>query len=374
MNALTIAKNLIQRKSVTPDDAGCQTFVAGLLEPCGFKIEHLPFGEVSNLWAVHGEGAPLLCFLGHTDVVPTGKEEDWTFPPFAAVEDDGFLHGRGAADTKGNVAAFIAAAMEFVKAHPVHKGCLGVLLTSDEEGAGDNGTPAALKEFQARKLKIDYCLVGEPSSEQEFGDVIKVGRRGSLSGVLQVRGIQGHVAYPHLARNPFHQALPALAELCNRSWDEGNEFFPPTSFQISNVQAGTGADNIIPGSLHIMFNFRYGTVMNADQIKAAVHEIFDRHKLDYELTWKLSGLPFLTGSGKLVEAITASVEEELKKKPHFSTGGGTSDGRHVAPTGAEVAEFGLINKTIHKVNEHIVAGDLDRLSKIYRLILEKLLL
>jgi succinyl-diaminopimelate desuccinylase len=373
MDTLTLAKELIKRPSVTPEDAGCQALVADLLQESGFKSEHLRFEDVDNLWAVHGEGAPIFCFLGHTDVVPTGAESDWKHPPFTPTEEDGMLYGRGAADMKGGVAVFVNAARTFVAKNPQHKGTVAVLLTSDEEGPGIHGTAAVMREFEKRNLKIDYCLVGEPSSEKELGDVVKVGRRGSISGTLQIIGVQGHVAYPHLARNPLHQALPALTELAETQWDNGNEFFPPTSFQISNIQAGTGADNVIPGRLHLVFNLRYSSELHADQIKSWVHEILDRHKLEYELVWRHSGLPFLTGSGNLVEAISKSIETETGNKPLLSTAGGTSDGRFVAPTGAQVAEFGLINRTIHKVDEHICIAHLEKLERIYVSILENLL-
>lgn len=373
MNTLKLAKDLIRRPSITPDDAGCQKLIADLLEQDGFAIEHLRFEDVDNLWAVHGSSGPLFCFLGHTDVVPTGTETDWKHPPFEAVEDGGLLYGRGAADMKGCVAAFIIAALDYVRKQPEHKGRLAVLLTSDEEGIGINGTAAVVKEFEKRSLKIDYCLVGEPSCEEALGDVVKVGRRGSLGGKLRIEGIQGHVAYPHLARNPIHQALGALKELSERQWDKGNEFFPATSFQISNINSGTGADNVIPGKLDLVFNFRYSSELNADQLKAAVHETLDRHKLEYKLTWRLSGLPFLTGPGSLVEAMQASIEKETGRKPTLSTAGGTSDGRFIAPTGSEVAEFGLINRTIHKIDEHIKIDHLDPLSRIYYGIIERVL-
>jgi succinyl-diaminopimelate desuccinylase len=373
MSTISIAKELMRRQSITPDDAGCQLYLAEMLASCGFHIEHLRFGDVDNLWAVHGTESPIFCFLGHTDVVPTGAESEWKHPPFTPTEDNGMLYGRGAADMKGCVAAFISAAQRFVSEHAKHKGSLAILLTSDEEGVGIDGTRAVIEEFKSRDLKIDYCLVGEPSSEEALGDVVKVGRRGSLSGTLEVKGVQGHVAYPQLARNPFHQALPALNELCARNWDNGNEFFPPTSFQISNVNAGTGADNVIPGNLKIVFNFRYSSELNADKLQKAVHEVFDRHGLEYSIKWRLSGLPFLTKSGKLVEAVSQSIKKETGKEPNLSTAGGTSDGRFVAPTGSEVAEFGLINRTIHKINEHVAVDHLESLSKIYQSIIEKLL-
>lgn len=374
MNSLTLAKELIKRQSITPEDAGCQNFVADYLSECGFKHEHLRFEDVDNLWSVHGDGAPIFVFLGHTDVVPPGETSDWKHPPFEPTEDDGFLYGRGAADMKGCIASFLAAAKEFVQKHPQHKGTLAILLTSDEEGIGINGTQAVMKEFEKRNLKFDYCLVGEPSSEEELGDVVKVGRRGSLSAKLEINGIQGHVAYPHLARNPIHQALSALKILADRRWDNGNEFFPPTSFQISNIHSGTGADNVIPGRMELLFNFRYSSELNADVLKAAVHEVLDREGLDYKLTWRLSGLPFLTTKGALVDAISDSIKAKTTRTPQLLTTGGTSDGRFVAPTGAQVAELGLINRTIHKVNECIKIEHLEQLKDVYAGIIERILL
>lgn len=373
MKTLDLAKELINRASVTPEDAGCQTFLADLLEKVGFKNEHLRFEDVDNLWATHGEGAPLFVFLGHTDVVPTGAEADWKHPPFSATEDDGYLYGRGAADMKGCIASFVNAAIDFVSKNPKHKGTLALLLTSDEEGIGINGTAAVIREFESRKTKIDYCLVGEPSSEERLGDVVKVGRRGSLTGKLEVKGIQGHVAYPHLARNPVHQSFGALKKLADREWDKGNEFFPPTSFQISNVSAGTGADNVIPGRMDLVFNFRYSSELNADEIKKQVHKILDEEGLEYTLNWRLSGLPFLTEKGELVKAVSESIKKATGTSPQLLTTGGTSDGRFVAPTGAQVAEFGLINRSIHKVNECIKIEHLEQLKAIYEDIIEHLL-
>ncbi len=373
MKTLELAKELINRPSVTPEDAGCQTFLADLLAKSGFRNEHLRYEDVDNLWSTHGQGAPLFVFLGHTDVVPTGSEADWKHPPFTATEDNGYLYGRGSADMKGCIASFVNAAIDFVSKKPDHKGTLAILLTSDEEGIGINGTAAVIREFETRKTKIDYCLVGEPSSEEQLGDVIKVGRRGSLTGKLDIKGIQGHVAYPHLARNPVHQALGALKQLADREWDKGNDFFPPTSFQISNVSAGTGADNVIPGQMNLIFNFRYSSELNADLIKAEVHKILDEAGLEYTLNWRLSGLPFLTARGELVEAIAAGIESCVGAKPQLLTTGGTSDGRFVAPTGAQVAEFGLINRTIHKVNECIKIEHLDSLKSTYEDVLQRLL-
>ncbi|MBX9685649.1 MAG: succinyl-diaminopimelate desuccinylase [Candidatus Obscuribacterales bacterium] len=374
MESLNIAKALINRPSVTPNDQGCQDYISEILKELGFSIENLRFGDVDNLWAIHGTEKPIFCFLGHTDVVPSGPENEWKHPPFIATEENGMLYGRGAADMKGCIASFLCAVKSFMTKHPDHKGSLAVLLTSDEEGLGVNGVSAVIKDFEKRGLKIDYCLVGEPSSEEELADVVKVGRRGSLHGHLLINGIQGHVAYPQLARNPIHQAMPALQELCSREWDRGNEFFPATSFQISNYNSGTGADNVIPGKVELLFNFRYSTELNEDLLKKAVHEVLDRHQLDYSLKWRLSGLPFLTGKGKLVNAVVQAIETSKAKTPLLSTAGGTSDGRFVAPTGAEVVELGLINRTIHKVNEHISIEHLDELAIIYEKVIEGLLL
>lgn len=371
---LDLACRLIERPSVTPDDAGCQDLLSGLLEEMGFSIRRLPFENVQNIYAVHGSGNPHFCFLGHTDVVPAGETSAWESGPFKPSIRDGLLYGRGAADMKGCIAAFIAAVRNFLSLHKTHKGSLAIILSSDEEGIALHGTKAVIEKFEAEGKKIDYCLVGEPSSEDVLGDVIKVGRRGSLSGKLRVKGVQGHVAYPHLASNPVHKALPALHELCQRIWDEGNEFFPASSFQISNCQAGTGADNVIPGHLDLIFNFRYSSSLNADGLKAAVGELLDKHGLEYELEWRHSGLPFLTQKGALLEALVSAIKELGSIEPRLSTAGGTSDGRFVAPTGAQVVEFGLINRSIHKVNEHASVADLKQLALIYERVLEKILL
>ncbi|BAZ94487.1 succinyl-diaminopimelate desuccinylase [Thiohalobacter thiocyanaticus] len=373
MTTLDLARDLIARNSVTPDDAGCQAMMAEFLTARGFDITPLPFGEVSNLWARRGDSGPLFVFAGHTDVVPTGPLEAWDSPPFEPTERDGWLYGRGAADMKGSLAAMLTAVDRFLATHPEPRGSIAFLITSDEEGPSVNGTVKVVEWLQAQGTRIDWCLVGEPSSSEQVGDVMKNGRRGSLSGELRIKGVQGHVAYPHLARNPVHQAAPALAELCATEWDAGNDHFPPTTFQISNVQAGTGANNVIPGELMLLFNFRYSTESDADGLKRRVHELLDRHALEYELDWTHSGAPFLTPAGELVEAARAAVRERCGFEAQLSTAGGTSDGRFIAPTGAQVLELGPVNATIHKVNECVRCDDLERLSVLYETILTKLL-
>ena len=368
-----LARDLISRASVTPEDAGCQQLMRARLEAIGFRCEDLPFGEVRNLWARRGEQAPLLVFAGHTDVVPTGPLDKWQSDPFTPEVRDGLLYGRGAADMKGSLAAMVTACEAFVAQHPDHGGSIGFLITSDEEGPSINGTVKVVEHLQARGEHIDLCLVGEPSSRERLGDVIKNGRRGSLNGRLTVRGKQGHVAYPHLAVNPVHLAAPALAELAAIEWDRGNAFFPPTSFQISNIQAGTGAENVVPGEMQVMFNLRYSTELDADTIRRRVHALLDRHGLDYALEWRLSGEPFLTPAGELVGAARVAIRELTGLDTELSTSGGTSDGRFIAPTGAQVLELGPLNATIHQVDECVALADLDRLSEIYRRILEKLL-
>lgn len=370
---LELAKDLISRASVTPEDAGCQQLMRARLAAIGFVVEDLPFAEVSNFWARRGDQPPLLVFAGHTDVVPSGPLDKWQSPPFSAELRDGLLYGRGAADMKGSLAAMVTACEAFVAQHPDHRGSLGFLITSDEEGPSVNGTVKVVEHLQARGEHIDLCLVGEPSSRERLGDVIKNGRRGSLNGTLTVRGKQGHVAYPHLVANPVHLAAPALAELTTIEWDRGNRFFPPTSFQISNIQAGTGAENVVPGELQVMFNLRYSTELDAAAIRQRVHALLDRHALDYTLAWRLSGEPFLTPAGELVAAARATIRELTGIDTELSTSGGTSDGRFIAPTGAQVLELGPLNATIHQVNECVAVADLDRLSDIYRRILEKLL-
>lgn len=364
---------LIRRRSVTPDDAGCQAWMADKLSALGFAIENLRFGEVDNLWARRGSEGPLFVFAGHTDVVPCGGAEKWQSDPFQPEIRDGQLYGRGAADMKGSLAAMMVAVEEFVAAHPDHKGSIAFLVTSDEEGPAADGTVRVVETLQARNETIDYCLVGEPSSTERVGDVIKNGRRGSLGAVLTVKGIQGHVAYPHLADNPVHRAAPALAELAAETWDNGNDFFPATSFQISNINAGTGATNVIPGSCEVVFNFRFSTEVTEAQLRQRTEAILDRHGLDYELDWHLSGQPFLTDEGALVEATVEAIRSVTGKDTELSTAGGTSDGRFIAPTGAQVVELGPVNATIHKVDEHTDVAGLDTLTAIYRQVLVNLL-
>ncbi|MET4161870.1 succinyl-diaminopimelate desuccinylase [Marinobacterium sp. MBR-111] len=370
---LDLAMELISRRSVTPEDDGCQELMISRLEKLGFRIERLPFEEVTNLWARRGDSGPLFCFAGHTDVVPSGPEEQWQFPPFEPCIEEGYLCGRGAADMKGSIAAFVTAVERFLANHPDHQGSISLLITSDEEGPFINGTTRVIDHLEARNEKIDWCIVGEPSSTEKVGDVIKNGRRGSLSGTLKVRGIQGHVAYPHLVRNPIHEAAPALAELAATVWDEGNEFFPPTSFQISNINAGTGATNVVPGHVDIAFNFRFSTEVTADELKVRVREILDRHGLEWDIDWILSGNPFLTAAGSLVDAARESIRSVMGYETELSTSGGTSDGRFIAPTGAQVLELGPCNATIHKINERVRASDLDDLSHLYENILARLL-
>jgi succinyl-diaminopimelate desuccinylase len=370
-----LTAELIRRRSVTPDDAGCQALLAGRLARVGFKVEHLRYGEVDNLWATHGEGGPLLMFLGHTDVVPTGPAESWRSDPFEPAVRDGYLYGRGAADMKGSVAAMAVALEAFVTAHPDHRGRVGFLMTSDEEGPTNlDGVRKVAEHFRASGERIDWCVVGEPSSKKRLGDLIRVGRRGSLSATLTVRGIQGHVAYPEKAKNPIHAFAPALAELAAERWDEGNADFPPTSFQVSNLNAGTGATNVIPGALVALVNFRYSTASRAEALRERVERILDRHKLDYALDWNLSGEPFLCPAGGALRDTVVSVCRDLcGVEPEQSTGGGTSDGRFIAPLGAEVVELGPVNATIHKVDECVAVADLDKLPSLYRAICERLL-
>ena len=370
---LELAKNLIRRASVTPEDAGCQELLAERLQAIGFGIEHLRFGEVDNLWARRGEAAPLFCFAGHTDVVPTGPEEDWRFPPFSASEHEGKLYGRGSADMKGSIAAFVTACERFIERHPGHRGSIAFLITSDEEGPAVDGTVRVVETLESRGEKIDWCLVGEPSSNDRLADVIKNGRRGSLGASLTVHGIQGHVAYPHLARNPVHAFAPALLDLSRETWDEGNAHFPPTTFQISNIHAGTGASNVIPGHLQVQFNLRFSTELDEAKIRQRVEAILNQHALDYDIDWQLSGKPFLTPAGELVDAIRGAVKTVCGYETELSTAGGTSDGRFIAPTGAQVVELGPLNATIHQIDEHVAIADLDRLSAIYEQVLIRLL-
>ena len=370
---LALTQALIQRPSVTPDDADCQALLRERLVPLGFQCETLASGGVTNLWARRGSSGPVLVFAGHTDVVPTGPLEAWHTPPFTPTVKDGKLYGRGAADMKSSIAAFVVAVEEFVQARPEHTGSIAFLLTSDEEGPATDGTITVCQALQARGERLDYCIVGEPTSVQRLGDTLKNGRRGSLSGHLTVRGIQGHVAYPHLARNPVHQVAPALAELAQTRWDDGNEYFPATTFQISNIHAGTGATNVVPGTAEVQFNFRFSTASTAPGLQARVHEILDRHGLEYDLRWNLSGEPFLTPRGSLSDALVASVADETGVVAELSTTGGTSDGRFIAKICPQVIEFGPINATIHQVNEHIEVTTLIPLKNIYRRTLERLL-
>jgi len=344
------------------------------LQAIGFECTPLPFGEVTNFWAHRGSQGPLLVFAGHTDVVPTGPEDQWLSPPFEPEIRDGLLYGRGTADMKGSLAAMVVACEEFVAANPQHPGRIGFLITSDEEGPADNGTVKVVAHLQDQGIDIDWCLVGEPSSSTTLGDMIKNGRRGSLNAVLKIKGVQGHIAYPHLADNPIHKALPALHALTSETWDEGNEFFPPTSMQISNINSGTGATNVIPGEVEIVFNFRFSTEVTDQQLRDRTETILRAHALDYRIDWNLSGQPFLTPGGELVKAAVNSIRDELGVEAELSTSGGTSDGRFIAPTGAQVVELGPINATIHKLNEEVRVDDLPRLTTLYRGILERLLL
>lgn len=369
---LELAQQLIQRPSVTPLDEGCQELLAKRLSSIGFSVETLQFDDVTNLWATIGTSGPLFVFAGHTDVVPTGPENAWQYPPFAATVADGFLHGRGAADMKGSIAAMITASECFL-AESELKARIGFLITSDEEGIAINGTKRVMEELASRNINIDYCLVGEPSSSKLLGDTIKIGRRGSLGAKLVVKGVQGHVAYPHLATNPIHKAMPVLAALTDISWDEGNASFPATSLQISNISGGTGATNVIPGHVEVDFNFRYSTELDAPTIQSRVTQILDEAGLDYEIDWNLSGEPFLTNNGKLVEAVAESIKQHTGLDTERSTAGGTSDGRFIAPTGAEVVELGPCNATIHQVDEKVSVAELDKLSEVYQGALQTLL-
>ncbi|WP_028876323.1 succinyl-diaminopimelate desuccinylase [Teredinibacter turnerae] len=370
---LQLACDLISRASVTPEDAGCQALMTERLRAIGFHIESLRFDDVDNFWAVRGASGPILCFAGHTDVVPEGDPAKWQSPPYEPTITDGLLYGRGAADMKGSLAAMVTACEAFVAEHPNHTGRIAFLITSDEEGIAANGTVKVVEWLEARGEKITWCLVGEPSSTQCVGDVIKNGRRGSLGCKLTVKGKQGHVAYPHLAKNPIHLVAPALADLAAEQWDEGNDFFPATSFQVSNFNAGTGATNVIPGEAAIVFNFRFSTESTADHLKQRTEAILAKHALDYDIHWHLSGEPFLTPAGALVDAAVTAIQAECGAEPELSTSGGTSDGRFIAPTGAQVLELGPVNATIHQINECVNVADLDKLSATYQRILKELL-
>ncbi|WP_337882406.1 succinyl-diaminopimelate desuccinylase [Chromobacterium haemolyticum] len=370
---LELARQLIRLDSVTPRDQGCQELMIARLEAIGFRVERMRFGDVDNFWARRGGDGPLVCFAGHTDVVPTGPLEQWDSPPFEPTVRNGLLYGRGAADMKASLAAFVTACEDFVALHPGHPGSIALLITSDEEGVAVDGSVKVVDALEARGETIDYCIVGEPTSDQALGDTIKNGRRGSLSGQLIVHGIQGHIAYPHLAKNPVHLMAPALAELAATRWDEGNAFFPPTSWQVSNIHAGTGASNIIPGHCEIRFNFRFSPESSAESLKERVCAILDRHGLGYELHWQLSGQPFLTQPGKLTDALGRAIAAVAGRQAELSTTGGTSDGRFIKRIARELVEFGPINATIHKLNECVEVADIEPLSAIYRRTLEQLL-
>jgi succinyl-diaminopimelate desuccinylase len=372
-DTLALTCDLMARASVSPEDGGCQELMGQRLGALGFRVESLRFGNVENFWARRGSEGPLFCFAGHTDVVPPGPLEEWHSDPFTPVIRDGVLYGRGAADMKSGLAAMVTACEEFVGRHPNHRGSIAFLITSDEEGPSIDGTKRVVEVLQARRERIDWCLVGEPSSEERLGDTIKIGRRGSLSGRLTVHGVQGHIAYPQLADNPIHALAPALAELASRTWDHGNEHFQPTSFQVSNIAAGTGAPNVIPGELKARFNLRFSTEQTVEKLKATVTEIFGKHGVKHSLDWFISGYPFLTSPGILSAAAARAIHEELEVTAKLSTGGGTSDGRFIAPMGAQVIELGVINSTIHKANECVRVEDIERLRRTYRRTLELLL-
>ncbi|MEQ8483396.1 MAG: succinyl-diaminopimelate desuccinylase [Pseudomonadales bacterium] len=371
---LALTEALIRRRSVTPEDGGCQDVLAERLAAIGFSCRPLPDAEVSNLWAVRGTHGPLLAFAGHTDVVPTGPLEAWTYPPFEPTRHEGFLYGRGAADMKASLAAMVVAVERFVEAHPDHPGRIAFLLTSDEEGPAVRGTRSVMATLAEESTRLDYCVVGEPSSGSMLGDTIRVGRRGSLGGTLVVEGVQGHVAYPAQADNPIHRLAPALVELAQRRWDEGNAHFPPTTFQASNIHAGTGASNVIPGELELRFNLRFSTEQTADGLIRAVTAVLDRHGLRYRLTWDRSGEPFITEGGRLIDAARAAIRDVTGLEPELSTSGGTSDGRFIAPTGCQVVEIGPGNATIHKVDECVAVADLEPLARIYQGVLARVLL
>ena len=373
-DTLTLAQTLIARASLTPLDKGCQEILIARLKALGFHIETMRFGEVDNLWARRGNTAPVVCFAGHTDVVPTGPLEQWDSDPFVPTIRNDCLYGRGAADMKSSLAAFITAIEAFLNKHSDHQGSIALLITSDEEGVAINGTVKVVETLQARGELLDYCIVGEPTCVDKFGDTIKNGRRGSLSGNLTIKGIQGHIAYPQLAKNPIHLAAPAITDLANTEWDQGNEYFPPTTWHISNIHAGTGATNSIPGKLNILFNFRFSTASTITSLKDRVHTILDRHQLDYDLVWELSGKPFLTPKGELANAISDAITQVTAINPELSTSGGTSDGRFIADICKQVVEFGPRNATIHKINEHVHVADLEKLASIYQITLENLLI
>ncbi len=371
---LDLAIQLINLASITPQDAGCQPLISARFNALNFHIESMRFGEVDNLWARFGTQSPLVVFAGHTDVVPPGPMTDWVSDPFQATIRDGYLYGRGAADMKSGLAAMVVAATNFIQKNPAFPGSIAFLITSDEEGPSLDGTKKVIETLVSRKEKIDYCIIGEASSENKLGDQIRVGRRGSLHGKLTINGKQGHVAFPHLAKNPIHDSAAALSELAHETWDNGNEYFPPTTFQISNIHSGTGAANVIPGVLTVQFNFRFSTAVTVDELQTRVKQILEKHKLDFDLQWDLSGNPFLTQQGKLVHAAQKTIKELLNIETTLSTGGGTSDGRFIAPTGAEVIELGPCNATVHQVNECVRVENLEMLTEVYEKLLENLLL
>lgn len=371
-NTLELAKSFISKPSITPDDLGCQAIMIDRLKKIGFEILPLKFGDVDNFWAVHGDSGPLFAFAGHTDVVPAGDENAWNTKPFEPTIKDGYLYGRGAADMKGGLASMVTATEKFIKENPNHKGRIAFLITSDEEGVAVNGTVKVMDYLKANEQKIDYCLLGEPSSTSSTGDVIKNGRRGSLNGVLKVNGKQGHVAYPHLAKNPIHLVSPALDDLCNQEWDNGNDYFPATSFQISNMHSGDGVTNVIPGDAQVKFNFRYSTETNKENLQKKVHEILDLYNLDYSIEWSHSGYPFLTPKGALVSACVEAIKKTKGIDTELSTSGGTSDGRFIAQEGTQVVELGPVNATIHQINESVLVQDLDDLSEIYYQVLRNI--
>ena len=364
-NTLELAKSLINKPSITPDDCGCQAIMIDRLKKIGFEIYPLKFGDVENFWAVHGNSGPLFAFAGHTDVVPAGDENAWNTKPFEPTIKNGYLYGRGAADMKGGLASMVTATEKYLKENPNHNGRIAFLITSDEEGVAVNGTVKVMEFLNESNQKIDYCLLGEPSSTSITGDVIKNGRRGSLNGVLKINGKQGHVAYPHLAKNPIHLVSPALDDLCKQEWDNGNDYFPATSFQISNMHSGDGVTNVIPGDAQVMFNFRYSTETTKEELQKKVHEILDSHNLDYSIEWSHSGYPFLTPKGELVSACFQAIKKTKGIETELSTSGGTSDGRFIAQEGTQVVELGPVNATIHQVNESVLVQDLDDLSEIY---------
>ena len=372
-NTLELAKSLISQASVTPDDNGCQSIMIERLKKIGFEIHPLKFGDVDNFWATRGNSGPIFAFAGHTDVVPAGNEDAWNTSPFEPTIKGDYLYGRGAADMKGGLASMVTATENFVQDNPDHNGTIAFLITSDEEGVAINGTVKVMDYLNENDTKIDYCLLGEPSSTSVTGDVIKNGRRGSLNGVINVNGQQGHVAYPHLAKNPIHFIAPALNDLCLQEWDSGNEYFPATSFQISNFHSGGGVTNVVPGEAKVMFNFRYSTETTKEELMAKVHEILDNHKIDYTLDWHHSGNPFLTPVGDLVSACVSAIEETKDITPELSTSGGTSDGRFIAQEGTQVVELGPVNATIHQINESILVKDLEDLSSIYTKVLTRIL-